>query len=116
MVLRRLAISNLLTHRVRTALTVAAIALSVSLVVAVTSGYASAEGAAHHYLNKYLGSADALGSCALPSLGQGRRLVAEVDGGLGVVVFRRPDGASQQVDLYACDDPTIVRTLTLPAP
>ena len=59
MVLRKLAISNFLTHKVRLALTVAAVALSVSLVVAVTSGYASAEGAAHHYLNKYLGSADA---------------------------------------------------------
>src|SRR5688500_5927941 len=59
MVLRKLAISNLLTRKVRVALTVAAIALSVSLVVAVTSGYASAEGAAHHYLNRYLGSTDA---------------------------------------------------------
>jgi putative ABC transport system permease protein len=51
--------SNLITRRVRTALTVAAIALSVSLVVAVTSGYASVESAALAYLNRYLGSADA---------------------------------------------------------
>ncbi len=66
--------------------------------------------------SQYLGSADALGSCALPSLGQGRRLLAEVDGGLGVVVFRRPDGAAQQAELYVCGVPDPVRTLTLPAP
>jgi hypothetical protein len=66
--------------------------------------------------SQYLGSADALGSCALPSLGQGRRLLAEVDGGLGVVVFRRPDGAAQQVEVYVCGTPDPVRTLTLPAP
>ena len=33
-----------------------------------------------------------------------------------LVVFRRADGAAQQVDLYVCGDPTAVRTLTLPAP
>ena len=43
MVLRKLAISNFDVHKVRVVLTVAAIALSVSLVVAVTSGYASVE-------------------------------------------------------------------------
>lgn len=66
--------------------------------------------------SQYLGSADALGSCALPSLGQGRRLLAEVDGALGVVVFRRPDGGAQQAELYVCGTPDPVRTLTLPAP
>src|SRR5688572_10410118 len=60
MVLRKLAISNFLTRKVRVALTVAAIALSVSLVVAVTSGYASAVEAAHFYLNKFLGATDVL--------------------------------------------------------
>ena len=59
MLLAKLAISNFLTRKVRVALTVAAVALSASLVVAVTSGYASAEGAARFYLNKYLGSTDA---------------------------------------------------------
>src|SRR5688572_2894677 len=59
MVLRRLALSNFATHRVRVALTVAAVALSVSLVVAVTSGYASVEAAAYRYLSLYLGSTDA---------------------------------------------------------
>src|SRR5688500_4104777 len=60
MVLRKLADSNFLTRKVRVALTVAAIALSVSLVVAVTSGYASAVEAAHFYLNKFLGGTDVL--------------------------------------------------------
>lgn len=63
-----------------------------------------------------LASVDALGSCALPDLGRGRRLLAQVDGELGVVVFRRPDGASQQVELHVCGAPAPVRTLTLPAP
>src|SRR4051812_11780206 len=59
MLLAKLAISNFMTRKVRVALTVAAVALSASLVVAVTSGYASAEGAARFSLNKYLGSTDA---------------------------------------------------------
>jgi putative ABC transport system permease protein len=59
MILLRLAISNFLVRKVRTALTVGAIALSVSLVVAVTSGYKSIEGAAVKFLNQYMGSADA---------------------------------------------------------
>ncbi len=42
----------------RVALTVAAIALSVSLVVSVTSGYASIEAAVYKYLNQYMGSTD----------------------------------------------------------
>ncbi len=59
MVVTKLAISNFFTHKVRVALTVAAIALSVSLVVAVTSGYASFEGAVDFYMSKYLGTTDA---------------------------------------------------------
>ena len=59
MVLRKLALSNLLAHRTRTILTVASIALSVSLVVAVTSGYASLEAAAYKFFTQYLGSTDA---------------------------------------------------------
>jgi putative ABC transport system permease protein len=60
MVLWRLAFSYFRVRRVRTALTVAAIALSVSLVVSVTSGYASIEAAALKFLNRYMGGADAL--------------------------------------------------------
>ena len=59
MLLLRLARSNLRVHKIRFALTAAAVTLSVSLVVAVTSGYASSEGAARFYLNRYLGSTDA---------------------------------------------------------
>ena len=58
----------------------------------------------------------ALSGCDVRGTGRGRRVLAEVDGRLGVVVFRRADGASQQVDLYVCGDPQAVRTLTLPAP
>jgi hypothetical protein len=63
-----------------------------------------------------LGSVDALSGCALPSLGRGRRLLAQVDGEPGVLVFRRPDGGSQQAELYVCGASAPVRTLTLPAP
>jgi len=58
MALSKLVLSNLVTRKVRTALTVAAIALSVSLVVAVTSGYKSAEGAIYKYLINYMGATD----------------------------------------------------------
>ncbi|HEX4056611.1 MAG TPA: FtsX-like permease family protein [Tepidisphaeraceae bacterium] len=60
MVLLRLAISNFKVRRVRTLLTVAAIALSVSLVVAVTSGYKSMQASALRFLDRYMGAADAL--------------------------------------------------------
>jgi ABC-type lipoprotein release transport system permease subunit len=53
-----LARTNLWVHRGRTLLTTAAIALSVSLVVAVTSGYASVENLAMHFVDKYMGSSD----------------------------------------------------------
>jgi len=64
MLFRKLAISNLLTHRTRTLLTAAAIALSVSLVVSVTSGYASFEAAALRFFTQYLGNTDAVFSPA----------------------------------------------------
>jgi putative ABC transport system permease protein len=59
MVIFRLAASNFRVRRTRTALTIGAIALSVSLVVAVTSGYKSMEGAAIRFLNQYMGASDA---------------------------------------------------------
>ncbi len=61
-------------------------------------------------------SVGSLSGCDARGTGRGRRVLAEVDGLAGVVVFRRADGASQQVDLYVCGDPQAVRTLTLPAP
>src|SRR4051794_17759714 len=81
MVLGRLAISNLKAHRMRVALTAGAIALSVSLVVAVTSGYASLEGAVYKYLTQYMGAMDAqvyrrnglAGGIERPVLGELRR-------------------------------------------
>src|SRR5215510_3214733 len=45
-------------RKTRVALTISAIALSVSLVVAVTSGYASAEAAIFKYLAEFLGATD----------------------------------------------------------
>jgi hypothetical protein len=41
---------------------------------------------------------------------------AQVDGELGLVVYRRPLGQDQGVELYVCGTPDPVRTLTLPAP
>ena len=60
MVIRKLVGSNFRVHRTRSLLTVAAIALSVSLVVAVTSGYASVESMAYRFVTRYMGSADAI--------------------------------------------------------
>ena len=59
MILPKLALSNLTTRKVRVALTIAAIAPSVSLVVSVTSGYASVEAAAFKFLSTYMGNFDA---------------------------------------------------------
>src|SRR5208282_6084993 len=59
MVLYRLAISNFLVRKMRTALTVGAIALSAALVVAVTSGFKSMEASALKFMNRYMGTADA---------------------------------------------------------
>src|SRR5687767_456642 len=58
MSLQRLVVSNIVTRKVRTILTVSAVALAVSLVVAVTSGYKSAEAAIYRYLSTYLGTTD----------------------------------------------------------
>ena len=63
-----------------------------------------------------VGSAEALSSCDLRGIGRGRRVVAQIDGQVGIVVFRRVDGDAQQADLYVCGIPEPVRTLTLPAP
>src|SRR5438876_9749219 len=54
MILKKLAISNFATRKMRSALTVAAIALSVSLVVSVTSGYASIQAAAFKFLSSFM--------------------------------------------------------------
>ena len=59
---------------------------------------------------------DLMRDCDLDSVGRGDRIVVELDGETGVVVFRRPGAATQQADLYACGTPVPVRTVTLPAP
>jgi putative ABC transport system permease protein len=58
MVLRKLVISGFSVHRIRAGLTISAIALSVSLVVAVTTGYSSSIAAAQKYLGFYMGNFD----------------------------------------------------------
>ncbi|MCS7034761.1 MAG: FtsX-like permease family protein [Phycisphaerae bacterium] len=59
MITFRLASTHLRARPVRTALTVAAIALAVSLVVSVTSGYSSLEAAAYRMLSTYFANVDA---------------------------------------------------------
>jgi putative ABC transport system permease protein len=58
MFLQKLTLANLAHRKVRVALTIAAIALSVSLVVSVTGGYTSVEQTAFTYLIRYMGSHD----------------------------------------------------------
>src|SRR6476469_6086653 len=79
MTLLKLAVSNFLVRKARVALTVAAIALSVSLVVSVTSGYASAEAAIFKYLNQYMGSVDVeVRRKQNPSVGMPESIVQEL--------------------------------------
>lgn len=55
----RLARQNMLTRRTRTLLTIAAIAFSVSLVVSVTTGYASLKAGVYGFIARFIGSYDA---------------------------------------------------------
>jgi putative ABC transport system permease protein len=59
MIIGRLSIRNLLVRRIRSLLTIGAVAAGVCLVVAVTSGFASVEAAAQKFLTQYIGSSDA---------------------------------------------------------
>jgi putative ABC transport system permease protein len=59
MIVAKLAYSNFTNRRSRTALTLCAIALSVSLIISVTSGYASIEAAILRFFSMYMGSFDA---------------------------------------------------------
>jgi hypothetical protein len=64
-----------------------------------------------------LATLDTLRGCDVPRAGRAAALVAaEVDGRDGVVVFRRPVGEAQGVELYVCGEADPVRTITLPAP
>ena len=73
-----------------------------------------AEGATRR---QQLATLDALRDCDVPRPRRAAALVAaEVDGRTGVVVFRRPVGEAQGVELYVCGEAVPVRTITLPAP
>ena len=62
-------------------------------------------------------SLDALGDCEIPRPGRSASvLTAEIDGQVGVVVFRRPVEEAQAVELYVCGVAAPARTITLPAP
>ena len=62
-------------------------------------------------------SLDALGDCEIPRPGRSASvLTAEIDGQVGVVVFRRPVEEAQGVELYVCGVAAPARTITLPAP
>ena len=92
MAVRKLVISNLLSRKVRAGLTVAAVALAVSLVVSVTSGYASVEAAIYKYLNQYLGTVDVeIFRSNDPSVGAPKRfLLLECDAGHAPITPPRP--------------------------
>lgn len=59
---------------------------------------------------------DVQGTCLMRGIGPGRRLLAQVDGQPGTVVYQPPSGAAQGVAIYVCGSGEPVRTLTLPAP
>lgn len=61
-------------------------------------------------------AADAVVACRVGDVGRGRRLLVQVDGRPGLVVFRAPTRARQEADLFLCGDPEPLRTLSLPAP
>ncbi|HZN64246.1 MAG TPA: FtsX-like permease family protein [Tepidisphaeraceae bacterium] len=79
MALKKLVLTNLTSRKARAALTIAAVALSVSLVVSVTSGYASVEAAVYRYLEQYMGSVDAeIVRANDPAIGTSESLLKEL--------------------------------------
>ena len=61
-------------------------------------------------------AADAVVACRVGDVGRGRRVLVQVDGRPGLVIFRAPTRARQEADLFLCGDPEPLRTLSLPAP
>lgn len=59
---------------------------------------------------------DVQGTCLMRGIGPGRRLLVEVDGQPGTVVYQPPSGDAQRVAIFVCGTGEPVRTLTLPAP
>jgi putative ABC transport system permease protein len=77
--LLRLTAANLTTRPTRTILTVLAIAFSVALVVAMTSGFAAFENAATSFMGRYAGVVDArIGLTTDPTRGIGRDVLDAV--------------------------------------
>jgi putative ABC transport system permease protein len=76
----RLTAANLTTRRLRTLLTVMAIAFSVALVVAMTSGFAAFENAADSFMGRYAGVVDAkIGRTTDITRGIDRMVVTELE-------------------------------------
>jgi hypothetical protein len=59
---------------------------------------------------------DVLGTCLMRGIGPGRRLLVDVDGEPGALVYRPASGDAQDVAIFVCGGREPVRTLTLPAP
>ncbi len=101
MAVSKITLSSLTQRKARLILTVLAIALSVSLVIAVTSGYASAEAAVHHFFTEFMGSTDVK---VRPEMGHAGNIKEEVlddfrgDGDVQNVVGRL-EGDTNIVDL-----------------
>ena len=117
MVVPKLVLSNFLNRKARVALTVAAIALSVSLVVSVTSGYTSIEAAAYRYFTHYLGSTDAVISNSNYGNGVPEDLIRQIKSDARVKnamsrfdtenVFNNPPAKSAEVIGILPDDPQL---------
>jgi putative ABC transport system permease protein len=117
MVLPKLVLSNFLNRKARVALTLAAIALSVSLVVSVTSGYTSIEAAAYKFFTHYLGSTDAVLSNSNYGNGVPESLIARfkadprVKDAIGRLdtenIFPSPPAKSAEVIGILPDDPQL---------
>lgn len=59
-------------------------------------------------------TADAKVGCSV-SAGRGRRVLVTYEGQLGVLVYRRPEGGRQQVELHLCGSLAPRRTTEIPA-
>ncbi|HZK80569.1 MAG TPA: FtsX-like permease family protein, partial [Humisphaera sp.] len=127
MFIRKLAFSNFAARKSRVALTVAAVALSVSLVISVTSGYDSLFEAAFSFLNRYMGSTDARISRTNDPIGVSSQIVDELrkdpdvrraDGRLDVPTYipdpDDKDAPTKHVHLIGIDRPSDRRVDRLP--
>jgi hypothetical protein len=63
-----------------------------------------------------LDAADLMVACQVGAIGKGRQVYVEIDGQRGVVVYRLPQDARQEAEVYLCGDAEPLRTVSLPAP